>query len=80
MKTSQCRFLESGDILRFRLALASKPNDVFFLCMVPTQNLDNSWNNTNLDGCEQAKTQWMKLTSQKGEGVENYKIHVRPGP
>ena len=36
------RFLEAGEIKRFRLALASKPNDVFFLCEVPTQNLDNS--------------------------------------
>ena len=26
------RFLPSGKILRFRLALASKPNDLFFLC------------------------------------------------
>jgi hypothetical protein len=74
------RFLESGDILRFRLALASKPNGVFFLCMVPTQNLDNSWNNTNLNGCELAKTQWVKLTSQKGEGVENYKIQFARDP
>ena len=38
------QFLEAGEIKRFRLALASKPNDVFFLCEVPTQNLDNSWN------------------------------------
>jgi hypothetical protein len=68
------RVLESGDILRFRLALASKPNDVFFLCIVPTQNLDNSWNNTNLHACELAKTRWVKITSQKGEGIENYKI------
>ena len=74
------RFLESGDILRFRLALASKPNDVFFLCMVPTQNVDNSWNSTNLHGCELAKTQWVKLTSQKSEGVENYKIQFARDP
>ena len=26
------QFLEAGEIKRFRLALASKPNDVFFLC------------------------------------------------
>jgi hypothetical protein len=68
------KFLESGDILHFRLVLASKPNDVFFLCQVPTQNLDNSWNATNLDGCEKAKTLWTKATSQKGEGIEGYRI------
>ena len=31
------RYLPSGRILRFRLALATKPYDVFFLCHVPTQ-------------------------------------------
>jgi hypothetical protein len=74
------KFLESGDILRFRLVLASKPNDVFFLCEVPTRNLDNSWNNTNKDGCEKAKTLWTKATSQKAEGVESYKITFARNP
>jgi hypothetical protein len=68
------RFFEPGEIKRFRLALASKPNDVFFLCLVPTQNLDNSWNDTNLEACENAKTFWTKVTSRKDEGVEGYKI------
>jgi hypothetical protein len=67
------QFLESGEILRCRLALAAKPYDVFFLCEVPTQNLDNDWNKSNLEGCEKAKTQWTKQTSRKGEGVEAYK-------
>jgi hypothetical protein len=74
------RFLEAGEIKRFRLALASKPNDVFFLCVVPTQNLDNSWNDTNLEACEKAKTLWTKVTSRKGEGVENYKITFAKEP
>src|SRR5262245_20737419 len=74
------RFLEAGEIKRFRLALASKPNDVFFLCEVPTQNLDNSWNNTNLEACERAKTLWTKAISRKGEGVENYKITFAKEP
>jgi hypothetical protein len=30
------RSLPSARILRFRLALAAKPGDVFFLCHVPT--------------------------------------------
>ena len=40
------QYLESARIDRFRLALASKPNDVFFLCHVPSQNLDNRYNET----------------------------------
>src|SRR6516165_7816889 len=39
--------LPSGKIQHFKLALAAKPNDVFFFCHVPTQNLDNAWNDTN---------------------------------
>ena len=68
------RYLESARILRFRLPLATKPGDKFFLCHIPTRNLDNSWNSTNLQGCEQAKTLWTMLTSRKEEGVEGYKI------
>ena len=52
------------------MALASKPHDVFFLCIVPSQNLDNSWNSTALAACEQAKTLWVQATSRKAEGVE----------
>ena len=65
------RYLPSGRILRFRLALATKPYDVFFLCHVPTQNLDNTWNESNLQACEQAKTHWVQATSRKEEGVES---------
>ena len=46
------RYLPSGKILRFRLALATKPFDVFFLCHVPSRNADNSWNQSNLAACE----------------------------
>jgi hypothetical protein len=68
------RFLPSARILRFRLALAAKPGDVFFLCHVPTRNMDNSWNATNLQACEHAKQYWTMVTSRKEEGVEAYKI------
>jgi hypothetical protein len=72
------QYVPSGRILRFRLALATKPYDVFFLCQVPTRNLDNSYNKTNQLGCEVAKTLWVQLTSRKDEGVETYKIdHAR---
>ena len=52
------RFLPSGKIQRFRLALAAKPYDVFFLCHVPTQNTDNSWNTSNLLACEHGRSFW----------------------
>jgi hypothetical protein len=68
------QFLESGQILRFRLALASKPHDVFFLCHIPSQNMDNTWNISATEACEKAKKIWTKVTSRKTEGVEAYKI------
>ena len=36
--------LPAKKIKRHRLALACKPHDVFFFCIVPSQNLDNAWN------------------------------------
>ena len=68
------QYLPSGRILFFRLALASKPFHVFFLCHVPTRNLDNLWNDSAIKACEQAKTLWVQASSRKEEGVENYKI------
>jgi hypothetical protein len=68
------KYLESARIQRFRLALATKPGDVFFLCHVPTRNLDNLWNDSNLQACEQAKSSWVQVTSRKEEGVEAYKV------
>ena len=74
------RFLPPARILRFRLALAAKPNDVFFLCHVPSRNQDNSWNGSNLQACEQAKTLWTLVTSRKEEGIEAYKIDSARDP
>jgi hypothetical protein len=68
------QYLPAKKIKRHRLALASKPNDNFILCIVPSQNLDNSWNATALQGCQQATTQWVQVSSRKDEGVEGYKI------
>jgi hypothetical protein len=74
------RFLPSARIIRMRLALATKPHDVFFLCQVPTQNLDNPWNKSTLKACMQAKEKWTQVTSRKLEGVEDYKIDVARNP
>jgi hypothetical protein len=74
------QYLPSGRIQRFRLALATKPHDRFFLCHVPSVNLDNLWNGTNLLGCERAKHLWTQLTSRRDEGVDGYKIDYATDP
>ena len=80
------RYLPPARILRFRLALATKPHDVFFLCHVPTRNEDNTWVASNLIACERAKTHWTQATSRREEGVEAYRPEVArnddafPGP
>ncbi len=68
------RYLPSAKIKRFRLALASKPYDKFFLASVPTQNLENSWNGSNLQACERSKTQWVQVSSRRSEGADCYQI------
>ena len=68
------RKLPPGRVQKFRLALASKPHDVFFLAHVPSRNLDNEWNKTNLQACEQAKKLWTMVTSQREKGIEGYHI------
>jgi len=67
------RHLEPAEIQRFSLALAAKPGDRFFLCHVPTRNLDNAWNESNAKACEQARTYWVKATSRRKEGIDGYK-------
>jgi hypothetical protein len=66
--------LPSDRILRFRLALATKPYDVFFLCHVPSQNLDNIWNETNLQALLRGKDSWVQANSRKAENAEGYQV------
>ena len=66
------RYLKDREILRFRLALATKPYDEFFLCYVPSRNTDNSWNQSNLDCCLKAGEGWFKVVSLKSEGHDKY--------
>ena len=65
-------YLHSRQIMRRRLVLASKPYDAFFLCIIPSRNLDNAWNKTALDGVERAKTTWVKVFSRSDEGLDEY--------
>ena len=57
--------LPSKKIKRQRLALASKPHNVFFFCIVPSQNLDQSWNRTALEACGKATTSWVQAMSRR---------------
>jgi hypothetical protein len=74
------RHLHSGRVQRFRLALATKPYDRFFLCHVPSQNLDNLWNESNASSCQQAKRLWTQATSRRDEGVDGYKVEFSRDP
>ena len=70
--TDLARKLPPGRVQKFRLALASKPHDVFFLAHVPSRNLDNEWNKTNLQACEQAKKLWtMVATRERDRGLSH---------
>ena len=68
------RHLPTGRLVHYRLALATKPHNVFFLCQMRVRNLENSWNRSHADACELAKTRWVMATSEKAQGRENYKI------
>jgi len=55
-----------------RLALGCDPEGKPFLCEVPCENLDNTWNRSNLEACEIAKSQWIRADSQNKDGLEGY--------
>jgi hypothetical protein len=74
------RFLPLGKISHFRLALATKPFDIFFLCHIPTRNLDNKYNATTLAACQQGQAQWVQLTSLREKGIENYELTLAHDP
>jgi hypothetical protein len=68
------QYLPAKKIKRYRLALACKPHDVFFFCIVPSQNLDNAYNADALKACQLAQTKWVQAQSRKSEGAEGYEI------
>jgi hypothetical protein len=74
------QYLSNGRIQRFRLVLATKPYDVFFLCHVPSHNLENSWNESSHSACEKAKTLWTQVASRRAEGVDAYKADYARDP
>jgi hypothetical protein len=68
------QYLPTKKIRRYRLALACKPHDVFFFCIVPSQNLDNPWNADALKACYRAQTHWIQALSRRSENAEGYEI------
>ena len=72
--------LQPASIRRYRLALGANPDGGFFLCTVPSQNLDNPWNSDNRKACAEAKSRWTKLCSRRDEGVDGYKIDFTQDP
>ena len=67
-------FLPKGKAKRKRLALATKPFDVFFFIEVPCENMDNDWNLTALAACEQAKRLWTQVISRREDNQDGYLV------
>ena len=65
--------LSAKKIKRFRLALATKPNNKFFWCRVPSQNLDNAYNADAVKACYMAQTRWIQASSRQ-DGKDGYEI------
>ena len=61
--------LPAKKIKRHRLALATRPHDKFFLCIVPSQNLDNSCNKRRSRPARRPRRVGAGL-SRKAEGVD----------
>jgi hypothetical protein len=75
------------EIDQFRLVLAARPHDRFFLAKVPCTNLENSWNESMLRAIEYAKARWCKVLSERAQGFDRYgikdvrdKLSPPPGP
>jgi hypothetical protein len=70
------RYLPPKLVQRFRLALASgATKGSFFLCMVPSQNLTNGYNQTALDCCIEGKHRWVMASALKEKSQERYHIN-----
>jgi hypothetical protein len=68
------QYLPAKKIKRYRLALASKPNNKFFWCKVPSKNLDNTYNADAIKACYMAQTKWLQALSRQAENKEGYEI------
>ena len=59
--------LSAKKVKRFRLALATKPYDAVFFCMVPTTNVDNSVERHGAEGDRQGATRTGSRSSSRKE-------------
>ncbi len=58
-----------------QIVLGAKPDNVFFLGLIPTRNLDNTFNASAIRAAVQAKSGiWTTVTSRKSEGHDDYFI------
>jgi hypothetical protein len=74
-------YLSDKQVQRYGLALASRADDRFFLCIVPTRNLvDDIWNKTNVAACRQATTLWTQSISRFKEGGKGYVMKFAEDP
>jgi hypothetical protein len=65
-------YLSVKQVQRYGLALGARADDKFFLCIIPTRGLDDIWNKTNVDCCQQAKTLWTQAVSLFASGGKGY--------
>jgi hypothetical protein len=72
--------LPAKKIRRMRLALAAKPDGSFFFCIVPTRNLDDSFNKSALDAIEKCRSGWWMTSSRKALGYEDYECKPARNP
>src|SRR5262249_28856650 len=68
------KYIPSGKIQRFRLALATKPDDVLFLCKIPTGNLENSWNKTAVNAVIKRKPNGRRSQASKKKALKTTKL------
>jgi hypothetical protein len=71
-KAVALRNCDDREIEQYRLVLAARPHDRFFLAKVPCANLENSWNESMLRAVEYAKQRWCKVLSQRAQGHDRY--------
>jgi hypothetical protein len=62
-----------GRVSYCQIVLGAKPDNVFFLGLLPTRNPDNSFNASTHRAAAQAKSGiWTTVTSRKSEGHDDY--------
>jgi len=70
------KYLPPKLVLRFQLALASgATKGSFFLCVVPSKNLNNGYNQSARDCCIEGKHRWVMASALKEKNQERYHVN-----